>query len=77
MNLFCLALLGVSLLPGLMMPVSPLYLIGASLLGLVFLGAVAAFARRRSIRQARRALWISLVYLPVLLALLLLDGTLR
>ena len=74
---FCLALLVVSLLPALMGPFGWLYLTGATLLGLGFFGATVGFAREHSTAQARRVLRASLIYLPVLLALLLLDGTLR
>jgi protoheme IX farnesyltransferase len=53
-----------------------LYLGGAVLLGLGFLASGLRFRRRRSAEQARRVLRASLLYLPGLLALLLLDRTL-
>ena len=43
-------------------------------LGAGFLTFALAFARRRSLKRARGVLRASLIYLPVLLALLLLDG---
>lgn len=74
---FCLALLAASLLPVAAGRLGLLYLVGALVLGLMFFGATVGFARTHSAFHARRVLRASLVYLPVLLALLLLDGTLR
>ena len=42
--------------------------------GVGFLAATVGFARRHSLTEARRVLRASLIYLPALLALLLLDG---
>jgi len=53
-----------------------LYLGGAALLGLAFLATALGFWRWRTYCQARRVMRASLVYLPGLLALLLLDRTL-
>jgi protoheme IX farnesyltransferase len=69
---FCLALVLVSLTPIFFLQAGLLYAVGASLLGLVFLSCTIAFVRTTSVRQARRVLRASLIYLPVLLALLLL-----
>ena len=76
MILYCLALLAVSLQPVLFGEAGLLYLGGAVLLGLTFLGTAIGFQRRRSHGQARRVLRASLLYLPGLLALLLLDRAL-
>jgi protoheme IX farnesyltransferase len=54
-----------------------LYLIGAIVLGAGFLGFALAFWRMRSVARARGVLRASLIYLPVLLALLVIDGTPR
>jgi protoheme IX farnesyltransferase len=54
-----------------------LYLAGALLLGLGFLACALGFLRRQTVPQARRVLRASLLYLPLLLALLLLDGAAR
>jgi protoheme IX farnesyltransferase len=48
--------------------------IGAALVGYYFLWRTLGFARERSDRQARRVLRASLVYLPILFALLLIDA---
>jgi heme O synthase-like polyprenyltransferase len=54
----------------------PLYLAGAVVLGLLFLTSAIGFLRHSSTARARRVLRVSLLYLPALLALLLLDGQL-
>jgi protoheme IX farnesyltransferase len=71
---YCLALIPVSLSPGFDGVAGPVYLAGAFLLGLGFLACTVGFARSSSVGQARRVLRASLIYLPALLALLLLDG---
>jgi protoheme IX farnesyltransferase len=71
---YCLVLLPVSLLPALLWSAGPVYLAGVLLLGLGFLACAGAFLQRRSARQARLVLRASLLYLPAVLALLLLDG---
>jgi protoheme IX farnesyltransferase len=76
MILYCLALLAVSLQPVLLGEAGLLYLGGAVLLGLTFLATALGFQRWRSHCQARRVLRASLLYLPGLLALLLLDRAL-
>ncbi len=76
MILYCVALLAVSLQPVLLGDAGLLYLGGASLLGLTFLATAIGFYRQRSHGRARRALRASLLYLPGLLALLLLDRAL-
>ena len=68
-----LGLLVVSLLPTLIGLAGGLYFTGALVLGLVFVGAGAVQARSRSSVAARRVLFASLLYLPVLLALLAFD----
>ena len=73
MVLYCLALLPVSFLPVLSAQAGWLYGAGALALGLGFLAAACGFARLRSNRQARRVLHASLIYLPALLALLLIE----
>ena len=69
----CLALLPVALLPTLLGMAGAVYFAIALLLGLGFLWAAIGLARTRSLRDARRLLVVSLVYLPVLLATMALD----
>jgi protoheme IX farnesyltransferase len=73
MVVFCLALIAVSLLPAFLGSAGPLYLCGSLALGTTFLFTALVFRRRCGTQQARRVLRVSLIYLPALLALLLLD----
>jgi protoheme IX farnesyltransferase len=75
MLMYCVALLSVSLAPVLISGAGPLYLIGALVLGAGFLARAIGFMRSSSQARARSVLRASLIYLPALLALLLLDGT--
>jgi protoheme IX farnesyltransferase len=74
MLVYGLTLIPVSLAPVLNRQAGVLYAAGAVGLGLVFVRAILGFCREKSIDQARRVLHSSLVYLPVLLATLLLEG---
>lgn len=74
---YCLALVPVSLAPALVGLAGPVYVAGAVVLGAGFLWCAVGFTKERSVPQARRVLRASLVYLPVLLALLLLDGMMQ
>jgi protoheme IX farnesyltransferase len=69
----CLALLPVALLPTLVGLAGPLYFLVALVLGLAFLWSAIGLARSRSAAAARRLLFASLVYLPVLLGVMALD----
>lgn len=71
---YCVALIPASLAPAALDLTGPAYLVGALLLGSGFLFSACKFTQKRSVRQARRVLRASLIYLPALLALLLLDG---
>jgi protoheme IX farnesyltransferase len=69
----CLALLVVGLLPTLIGLAGAVYFLGAFALGVGLLWCGCALAISRSMANARRLLFASLVYLPVLLALMALD----
>jgi protoheme IX farnesyltransferase len=69
----CLALLAVSLLPTLIGLAGPVYFVGAFLLGTGFLVLGTRQALTPSPTSARRVLFASLLYLPILLALLAYD----
>ena len=66
----CLALLAVSLLPTLIGLAGPIYFVGAFLLGAAFVALGIRQALSPSAGAARRVLFASLLYLPVLFALL-------
>jgi len=70
---YCLALIPVSLAPAMLGEAGPIYVIGAAILGIAFLTCCLGFHYSTSYAQARRVLRASLVYLPVLLGLLLLE----
>ena len=69
----CLALLAVSLLPTLIGLAGPIYFVGAFLLGAVFVALGLRQALSPSAGSARRVLFASLLYLPILLTLLAFD----
>jgi len=69
----CLALLPVALLPTLVGLAGSVYFLVALALGLGFLWSAIGLARSGSAAAARRLLFASLVYLPVLLGVMALD----
>jgi protoheme IX farnesyltransferase len=71
--LFTLALIPVSLLPSALGLAGSPYTIGAAVLGLAYLGLSIALLVRRSIPRAWRLFFASVVYLPLLLLLMVLD----
>jgi protoheme IX farnesyltransferase len=68
-----LALLPVSLFPFLFKLTGPVYLIGALLLGLAFLWFAVRFARDLTLSRARQLFFASILYLPLLLTVMVLD----
>jgi protoheme IX farnesyltransferase len=68
-----LALLAVALVPAIRGESGIVYFAGALVLGVVFLCYSARFAFQRSTVSARRLLFASILYLPLLLAFLALD----
>jgi protoheme IX farnesyltransferase len=73
MVLNTLALLPVSLAPSVMRLAGPVYFFGALGLGLAFLALGLRFAAHRSNAFARQVYLASVIYLPALLGLLLMD----
>ena len=71
--LYGCALIPVSLLPTVLGATGRWYLIGALLLGFVYLGYGFAVALFRSSTHAQRLLRISVLYLPALFALMMID----
>jgi len=68
-----LGLLPVSLFPFLCKMVGPLYLAGALVLGLGFLWCAFQFSRQLTLQRARTLFFASIIYLPSLLGLMVLD----
>ena len=71
--LYGLALVPVSLVPGILGMSGRIYLIGALLLGLWFLYSGVRVARDRTLVRARAVLIASVLYLPAIYGLMLLD----
>ena len=71
--LFGIALVPVSLAPGLLGMSGRIYMIGALLLGLWFLHSGVRVALDRTLLRARRVLLTSVLYLPLIYGLMLLD----
>jgi protoheme IX farnesyltransferase len=69
----CTALLAVSLLPTLVGLAGPLYFIVAFVLGIGLLASGVRLAMESTLSRARRLLFASLIYLPVLLLVMALD----
>ena len=70
---FCSVLVPVSLLPTIFSVTGTLYLFAAILLGFIYLGYGIAMAIYRSQRAARRLLRVSVLYLPLVLVMMLID----
>lgn len=70
---FCLALIPISLLPNWLGMTGVIYLVGALILGGIFLYTTVLVQSNRTILQARKVLLASVIYLPVLYGLMLLD----
>lgn len=68
-----LALLPMSLLPFLFNMAGPYYLAGALVLGAAYAGFAFRFSRQLTLRSARLLFFSSIIYLPLLLTLLVLD----
>ena len=68
-----LGLLPVSLFPFLFKMVGPVYCLGALILGLIFLGFAISFSRQMTQARARHLFYASIIYLPLLLGLMVLD----
>jgi protoheme IX farnesyltransferase len=68
-----LGLLPVSLSPFLFHLAGPFYLAGALVLGLTFIWFAVQFSRHLTIPRARQLFYVSILYLPALLVLMVLD----
>jgi protoheme IX farnesyltransferase len=68
-----LGLLPVSLCPFLFGLAGPIYLAGALILGFIFLWFAIQFSRHLTIPRARQLFYVSILYLPLLLAVMVLD----
>jgi protoheme IX farnesyltransferase len=72
---FSLILLPISLLPKYLQMAGDVYFFGALALGIYFIYASLRVVSERTVSRARQVLLASVVYLPLLYGLLVLDGT--
>jgi protoheme IX farnesyltransferase len=72
--LFSTLLLGVSVLPTVIGMTGKVYCVGALAMGFALLAVGALFTRTKSVLDARRLLKASVVYLPLLLLLIIVDA---
>jgi protoheme IX farnesyltransferase len=72
--LFAALLLGVSVLPTAIGMTGKVYCVGALVMGFALLAVSALFTRTKSVLDARRLLKASVVYLPLLLLLIIVDA---
>ncbi len=72
--LYAAPLLPLSLLPNVLGITGFVYFVGAVLLGLLFIWGSFEFSRTLEMRAARRLLLISVLYLPVVLTLMVVDA---
>jgi len=70
---YCCALIPVSVLPTFFGLTGTIYLLGAILLGFIYFGYGFAVALFRSNTHAHRLLRVSVLYLPALLVLMMMD----
>jgi heme o synthase len=70
---YTLALVPVSLCPSLVKLTGPIYFVGALVLGLVFIWSAVQFSRQLTLSRARQLFYVSILYLPLLLGLMVLD----
>lgn len=72
-----IVLLPVSLVPSVLGITGPIYFFGSLALGLALVAAALPIALRGSARAARRLLMASVIYLPILLGLMVIDRVAR
>ncbi|MEM9801622.1 MAG: heme o synthase [Planctomycetota bacterium] len=75
--IYALSIVPVTLMPALSGLAGIVYVVGALILGAMYILPALAFARDESPRTARRLLLSSIIYLPALMALLFVDPVLR
>ncbi len=68
-----MSLAGVSLLPAALGVAGTVYVTGAAILGIVFIGYAIRYGRQRTRKPAIRLMAASLFYMPLILTLLLVD----
>ncbi len=75
--LYSLSIVPVTLMPALSGLAGPIYVGGALLLGIMYIVPSYIFSREENMVNARRLMFVSIIYLPALILLLFLDPVLR
>jgi protoheme IX farnesyltransferase len=75
--LYSLSLVPVTLMPALSGLAGTTYVVGALILGVMYIIPSYQFSREENMPNARRLLLVSIIYLPALMALLFIDPVLR
>lgn len=75
--IYSLSIVPVTLMPALTGMAGPIYVVGALLLGAMYIIPSIQFARAENLTTARRLMFASILYLPALMALLFVDPVLR
>ncbi|QDV06252.1 Protoheme IX farnesyltransferase 1 [Planctomycetes bacterium Poly30] len=75
--LYSLSIVPVTLMPALSGLAGPTYVIGALVLGIMYIIPSYQFSREENLPNAKRLLLVSIIYLPALMALLFIDPVLR
>lgn len=70
---YCLALLPIGMMPTLIGMAGPIYFTASLILGLMYLGTGIYLAANQSAASARRLFYVSLVYLPLVILVMVLD----
>jgi len=75
--LYSLSIVPVTLMPALSGMAGWVYVVGALVLGAVYIWPAWVFSREENLANARKLLFASIVYLPALMALLFIDPVMR
>ncbi len=75
--LYSLSIVPITLMPAFSGMAGPVYVVGALLLGVLYIVPSYRFSQDETLANARRLLFASIIYLPALMALLFLDPVLR
>jgi protoheme IX farnesyltransferase len=70
---YCVALIPIAMMPTLIGMAGHIYFFSSLFLGLMYLGWGIQLARKRTVDSARHLFWVSLIYLPLVLLIMVLD----
>jgi heme o synthase len=70
---YCVALIPIAMVPTLIGMAGTVYFFSSLLLGLMYLASGIQLARKRTVDSARHLFWVSLLYLPLVYLIMVLD----